>query len=121
MKVSIVIPAFNEEGYISEAVQAALNQDYPDFEVIVVDNASTDATAAVASKFPVTVVSEGKKGILHAREAGRRAATGDIIAHVDADCTPAPNWLSTGVANFSDPKVAAVFLPVRLLRRTPHL
>jgi cellulose synthase/poly-beta-1,6-N-acetylglucosamine synthase-like glycosyltransferase len=92
-------------------VQAALSQDHPDFEVIVVDNASTDRTAQIAARFPVAVIHEAHKGILHAREAGRRAATGDIIANLDADCTPAPNWLSTGVAAFADQNVAAVSGP----------
>lgn len=111
MKVSIVIPAYNEEAEIAGAIQAALAQDYPDLEIIVVDNASTDRTAAIASGFPVKVVSEPRKGLLWARECGRLAASGDIIANMDADCIPDPSWVSRGVGCFSDPAVVGTTGP----------
>ncbi len=111
MKASIVIPAFNEEKNISSAIKAALAQDYSDFEVIVVNNASTDNTAKIASQFPVTLVSESRKGLLYAREKGRQTATGDIIANIDADCLPSPHWLSTGIPLFKNQNVVAVSGP----------
>lgn len=111
MKVSIVIPAFNEEHHIAESIRAALAQDYPRFEVIVVDNGSTDRTMEIAAQFPVTVISEPRKGTNYARERGRQAATGEIIANFDADCLPSPDWLSIGIARLSDKGISAVSGP----------
>ncbi len=111
MKVSIVIPAYNEEENITASIAAALAQDHDDFEVIVVNNASTDRTAEVASQFPVRVVHETRKGLLWAREAGRVNATGDIIANMDADCLPESDWVSRGASHFNDAEVVAVTGP----------
>lgn len=111
MKISIVIPVHNEETCLAKVIPLALAQEYPDFEVIVVDNASTDGTADVAKKFPVKLVAETRKGLLFAREAGRLAATGDIIANLDADCLPEKDWLAKGSGFFADPKVVAVSGP----------
>ncbi len=111
MKVSVVIPAHNEESNIADTIRAVLNQDYHDFEVIVVDNASVDKTGEVASAFPVTVVREDRKGLLWARERGRTESTGDIIANIDADCLPERDWISRGVGHFEHPRVAAVSGP----------
>jgi len=121
MKVSVVIPAHNEEEALPHTLRAILAQDYPDFEVIVVDNASTDKTAEVAKRFEnrggsaikpsLKVVSESRKGLLWAREAGRRAAMGEIIANIDADCLPEPDWISRGVSHFTDGRIVAVSGP----------
>ena len=118
LKASIVIPAHNEERVITGALTAAVAQQYDNFEIIVVDNASSDRTALVVREFAagggfehLTVVREEKKGILHARECGRRAATGDVIAQMDADCLPEPKWLATGLACFANPAVVAVSGP----------
>ena len=111
MKVSVVIPAHNEEASIAETLTAVLAQDYPDFEVIVVDNASTDATADVVRKFPVTLIHETRKGLLWARECGRVHATGDIIANIDADCLPEKNWMSKAVPHFNEERIIAVTGP----------
>ncbi len=111
MKVSIVIPAFNEEPVIADTIRAALAQDYPDFEVIVVNNASADRTAEIAGQFPVKVVNEPRQGLLRARECGRQNAAGEIIANMDADCLPASDWLRTGVHFFQDARIAAVSGP----------
>ena len=108
MKVSIVIPAHNEEAYIEKTLQNILKQDYPDFEVIVVDNNSTDKTTELANKFDVKVVFEKNKGTQWARECGRRVATGEIIANIDADCLPDKNWLRCGTHHFLNKNIVAV-------------
>lgn len=110
-KISVVVPAHNEEESLPATLSALLAQDYPDFEIIVVDNASSDRTSEVARAFPVKVVREEKKGLLHARERGRVEATGDIIVQIDADCLPDAQWLSRGSRRFSDSRVAAVAGP----------
>lgn len=106
MKISVVIPAYNEEFGISKTIEAVMSQDYSDFEIIVVNNASTDKTAEVVSRFPVKLVAESRKGLLWARECGRINASGEIIVNIDADCLPDNNWLSNGVKSFGDGVVA---------------
>ena len=111
MKVSIVIPAHNEESVIADTLRAVLAQRHPNYEVIVVDNASNDRTAEIASRFPVKVIRENRKGLLWARECGRQASTGEIIANIDADCLPDPDWLERGINDLEASHVAAVTGP----------
>jgi glycosyltransferase involved in cell wall biosynthesis len=111
MKISVVIPAHNEEQFLEQTLKNILEQDYPDFEVVVVDNASSDRTADIVKQFPVRYVFEQNKGILHAREAGRKAATGEIVVQMDADCLPDRLWLSRGARLFTSEKIVAVSGP----------
>lgn len=92
--ISIVIPAHNEEQFLSETLRAIKAQAYKNFEVIVVDNNSTDATAQIAKDYGVRVISESVKGVAAARQAGFMAANGSIIASTDADTIVPRNWLS---------------------------
>lgn len=109
--VSVLIPAFNEEKYIRQTLEALFLQDYPHFEIIVADNASTDRSSAIVRQFmernvfnklSLTLLYEAKKGTNHARECARKAASGSIIAQIDADCLPAKDWISKGVAAICD-------------------
>ncbi len=111
MKISVVIPALNEAKHIGAALTTLQAQTYSDYEVIVVDNGSNDGTSEVAKQFAVKVVTESRRGLLWAREAGRQAAQGEIIANLDADCLPPPDWLSRGTKFFTDSKVVAVTGP----------
>lgn len=113
MKASIVIPAYNEEKCLARAINAALAQEYPDFEVIVVDNASTDNTAEIARSYGarITFVQEPQKGLLFAREAGRKIAAGDVIVQMDADCIPATGLVAKGMKHFENPKVVGLTGP----------
>ncbi|MGC9605619.1 MAG: glycosyltransferase family 2 protein [Minisyncoccia bacterium] len=111
MRASIIIPARNEEALLAEALRAVLDQDHPDFEVIIVDNGSTDRTAAVAGGFPVKIVREERRGTMWACERGRLEASGQIIVRMDADCLPDRSWLSRGLAHFSDPDVSGASGP----------
>lgn len=118
-KVSVLVPAYNEENYILKTLEALLQQDYSNCEVIVVNNASTDRTAQVVSSFiyrqgqtfRFRLLHESRQGTQAARECGRRMATGEIIAQLDADCIPPKNWISTGVRLMQEKKVAAVAGP----------
>jgi glycosyltransferase involved in cell wall biosynthesis len=83
-------------------------------EIIVVNNASTDQTAALARAVPgVHVVDEPTKGLVVAREAGRRHASSEILAYVDADCRVPPQWLERIERRFERPIVVAVTGPYR--------
>jgi glycosyltransferase involved in cell wall biosynthesis len=107
MKVSLVIPAHNEEkllGYCLNCVVKNKEEDSNSFyEIIVVDNASTDSTAAVAKTFNgVKVVYEAEKGIMFARQKGFVESTGDIIAYVDADTRMPEDWLKKVIKIFEE-------------------
>lgn len=97
--VTAIVCAYNEAAYIGECLDALTGQTRPADEIIVVDNASTDATGAVAAQRPgVRVVRERTKGLVHARATGARAARSAWLAFVDADCRPVPEWLATLLA-----------------------
>jgi glycosyltransferase involved in cell wall biosynthesis len=128
MKLSFVIPAHNEENYIGDCLKSILEQknelaasapeelrraDACEVEIIVVDNASTDRTAAAIQKFPeVKLVNEPVKGIVHARRAGFLVSTGDLIANVDSDSRLTPGWIRKVCEGFSgDKKLVALSGP----------
>ncbi|MDE2018737.1 MAG: glycosyltransferase family 2 protein [Patescibacteria group bacterium] len=118
MKISFVIPAHNEENYIGDCLDSILREkkDAPcDVEVIVVDNASIDSTAAVVEKYGwVRLVREPEKGIVKARRAGFAVSTGDLIANVDSDSRLTPGWIKTVCDEFSkDPKLVGLSGPFR--------
>lgn len=95
-KISVVIPAYNEEGFIGAALDALHRQTFPraEFEIIVVDNVSTDKTSDIAKERGADiVVSESNKGTNSARQRGLAEARGEIVAFLDADCIPPSNWL----------------------------
>lgn len=93
---SIVIPAYNEEKYILRSVKSAVDQKFSGkFEVIVIDNNSTDQTAALVKKnYPaVRVIPEKEQGLVAARIKGVKEAKGEIIAFMDADTKATSHWL----------------------------
>lgn len=94
MRISLVIPAHNEEQYIGGCIDSVLANAPGRFaEIIVVDNASTDATAEVAQKrLGVRVVQEEQKGLTYARQRGLKVSTGDIVAYIDADTRMPKGW-----------------------------
>ena len=92
MKVSVIIPALNEAGNIGEIVKQTLAQ--PVQQVIVVDNGSTDDTAAVARRAGAWVITESRRGYGRACAAGVAAAEADVIAFLDGDFNFSPTELS---------------------------
>jgi len=111
--VSVVIPAYNEGDYLLSCLESIKNQDYArEYEVIVVDNASTDNTAEIARDWGAKVVYEGKRSPACARQKGAEVATGKIIAFIDADTQAPAHWLSTIVWRFlCEPEMVAVSGP----------
>lgn len=94
--ISVVIPAWNEEKYITKTLNALHRQTLPrkNFEIVVVDNASTDRTANLAHIYGADIiVHEPNKGTNYARQRGIEESTADIVAFLDADCIPPPEWL----------------------------
>lgn len=103
--VTVVVPAFNAERYLGEALCSILAQEFDDFEVIVIDDGSTDGTAAVAGHHPsVRVLRQPNGGIARARNAGVVAARGRFVAFLDADDLWVPHKLRLQVeVTQSDP------------------
>lgn len=94
-KISVVIPAYNEEVNITHVLKSLQKQNYSgNFEVIVADNGSVDNTAKIAKKLGAKVVHVPQKGVAFARDAGFRAASSKIIASTDADSIMPTNWLT---------------------------
>ena len=99
-KLSIILPTYNRATDLQRAVAALLRQDAPAraYEVIIVDNNSSDATAAVTAAIAdcrVRTIREPRQGLSHARNAGLREARGELVAFTDDDVEVAPDWVST--------------------------
>ncbi len=92
-RISVVICAYNAEPTIKECLDGALGLDYPDYEVIVVDDGSTDTTGDLAEGYPVHVIHTENRGLSNARNTGCDTASGEIIAYLDSDAYPDPHWL----------------------------
>jgi GT2 family glycosyltransferase len=103
--VSVVVCTYNGAQTLRECLGALVALEYPDFEVIVVDDGSTDETAAIASEYPVRLIQTENQGLGAARNVGIAAASGELIAFVDDDAWPDPDWLTYLAAEF---------------QRTPH-
>ena len=96
--VSVVIPCYNQSGFLAEAIESALSQTYPTVEIIVVDDGSTDNTAAVAALYSgVHCIRQNNQGLAAARNTGMRASHGDILVFLDADDRLMPEALNHGV------------------------
>ncbi len=111
IEISIIVPVFNAAATLGDCLDALLRQDVPaaSYEVIVVDNNSTDDSMAVARQRPtVRLLSETRQSAYAARNRGIRAATGDLIVFTDADCVPRHNWLSRLRERLDDPRVMVV-------------
>jgi GT2 family glycosyltransferase len=111
-EVTIVVPAFNAAATIAECVSSLLALRYPreQYQVVVVDNGSTDATPRILDGFrdDIRVLGETTRGASAARNCGIRNARGTLIAFTDADCAVEPDWLSALLTPLRDPRVGIV-------------
>jgi glycosyltransferase involved in cell wall biosynthesis len=90
--ISVVVCAYNEERTLPECLDSLARCEYPHLEVIVCDDGSTDGTAAVAASTPFRLLRLPHGGLSRARNAGLAAATGEIVAYLDADAACHPEW-----------------------------
>lgn len=105
--VSVVVPVLNRQQTIGRCSESLLRMDYPCFEVIVVDNGSTDKSREIASTFPVRLASEGRKGPYAARNRGVELVQGDLVLFIDSDCIANEDPLRSLVKNVADESVGS--------------
>lgn len=113
--VSVVVPVYNGAQTIAACIESLLKQDYPAdrFDIIVVENGSTDNTSEVVKRYPVRLFHSFDQGPAPARNMGVSLSCADIIAFTDADCVAAPNWLSELIKPYADPQIGGSGGPIQ--------
>ena len=106
--VAVIVPVHNGARHLATCLAALVRQHVPPPEIIVVDDGSTDESAAIARTFPCRLLVQERRGVAAARNAGGRAATGDLLLFVDADVVLPPHWLQCCLANFAAAPAVAV-------------
>lgn len=119
-RVSVIIPAYNTAAYLAETIESVLQQTYRDFEVIVVDDGSSDNTAEVARSFapPVTVLTKANGGPAAARNLAIQNSTGEFIAFLDSDDLWVADKLAEQVALLdAAPEIGCVYGEARMFHQ----
>src|SRR5205809_1050546 len=99
-RISVVVCTYNGHRTIRECLEGLGRLEYPDYEAIVVDDGSTDGTAAIVAEYPVRLIRAPHRGLSSARNTGLAAATGALGAYIDDDAYPDPHWLTYLAAAF---------------------
>jgi len=102
-RVSVIVCSHNGARTIRDTCEGLLRLDYPDYEVIIVDDGSADDTATISGGYPFAVIRTENRGLSSARNTGLEAATGEIVAYIDDDAYPDPHWLTYLAAAFIHP------------------
>ncbi|MBS3054182.1 MAG: glycosyltransferase family 2 protein [Candidatus Aenigmarchaeota archaeon] len=109
--ISVVVPAYNCRGTIDRCIQALKNLDFKNYEIIIVDDGSTDGTQDMLKKAAsgkMRCMRQENAGPAAARNTGAKAARGEILAFTDSDCVPYPGWLDHVARQFADKGVVGV-------------
>ena len=108
VKCSVIVPAYNAADTLPACLHALLHQTVArsEYEVIVVDDGSTDGTGETVPQSEVVLISQAHRGPAAARNSGIRAARGELLLFTDADCVPTPNWIEAMTLPFVNPDVA---------------
>lgn len=105
--ISVYVPAYNAAEWLERVLQGVLAQTVRPGEIIVVDDGSRDRTAEIAALFPVMLIRQDRnRGLAAARNAAVRAARNELVAALDADVVPDPDWLEKLSCHFENPRVA---------------
>jgi GT2 family glycosyltransferase len=107
-RISVVVCSHNGERTIRDCLEGLLRLHYPNFEVIVVDDGSTDSTADIVQEYDFRQITTENLGLSNARNIGIQAANGEIIAYLDDDARPDPHWLTYLAATFLSTEHAGV-------------
>jgi len=104
--ISIIIPVYNAEKTIEKLIKSLINLNYPKnlYEIIFIDNNSTDNSEKIIRKYPFTLLKEKKQSSYASRNTGIKYSQGDILTFVDADCKIDKNWLKNGVETLLEQK-----------------
>jgi GT2 family glycosyltransferase len=108
LRISVVVCSYNGARTIRDCFEGLRNLDYPNYEVIVVNDGSKDRTAAITREFGFRLINTENCGLSSARNTGAEAATGEIVAYIDDDAYPDPQWLSYLAATFMNTDYSAV-------------
>ncbi len=107
-RVSVVVCAYNAERTMDQCLASLEHMNYPDYEVIVVNDGSRDGTLEICRRYPYCrIINQENKGLSAARNVGAAAATGEIVAYTDSDCVADPDWLLYLVAKMERSALAA--------------
>ena len=107
--VSVVVPVYNGEKTIKKTIEALLSQKTEkSYEIIVVDDGSTDDTPNIIKNYPVKIITQKNAGPSAARNTGWKAASAEIVAFTDSDCIPVPDWIEVISNHFEKPSVGGV-------------
>lgn len=93
-RMSVVICSYNGAHTIGDTLEGCMKLEYPDYEVIVVNDGSTDSTRSIAEQYPVKLINTENRGLSNARNTGLLEASGEIVAYIDDDAWPDPQWLT---------------------------
>ena len=111
-EVSVIMPVFNDENYIENAVKSILNQSFKDFEFIIINDNSTDNTKNILMKISdrrIQVIHNEKNyGISKSRNVGIKVARGQYIFITDSDCEPEKDWIQNGLSALKNSDALAV-------------
>lgn len=107
--ISVVVPIYNGEKTIKETIEALLSQKTEkSYEIIVVDDGSTDDTPNIIKKYPIMIITQKNAGPAAARNIGWETASGEIVAFTDSDCVPVLGWIDAISKHFEDTSIGGV-------------
>jgi GT2 family glycosyltransferase len=107
-RISVVVCSHNGARTIRDCCEGLTKLEYPDFEVIVVDDGSSDGTADIAAEYGFRVIHTDHEGLGNARNVGLKAATGELVAYIDDDAYPDQHWLNYVAAAFAHTRHAGI-------------
>jgi len=98
--ISVIVCTYNGSKTIRDCLEGLLALEYPNYEVIIVDDGSTDGTREIVKQYGFRVISTANRGLSSARNTGLEAASGEIVAYLDDDAFPDPHWLTFLASSF---------------------
>lgn len=118
-RVTVVVPVLNEERWLPATLESLRAQLFQDFELVVVDNGSTDRTPEIAMRWADRVLREEKRGAVHAMHRGFAEAVGELVVTADADTLYPPRWLRKMVRALTQPGTVAAYGPMGFRESPP--